>query len=161
MFVAFLESIKYTGNLLPVVFLRVFLGYYYLLQALAKYQGDFLIRPRIAEQISEFLPLSQAPQWYKFFVTTWFIPNWQTLAFIITGLEFAIAISYLLGYVVRPIALLAALMCLQMHYISGGGGADQLQITFLGIHLTLAWIGAGRCVGLDYYFFKRRRGIWW
>lgn len=32
MLVAFLESIKYTGHLLPVVFLRVFLGYYYLLQ---------------------------------------------------------------------------------------------------------------------------------
>lgn len=160
MLVAFLESIKYTGHLLPVVFLRVFLGYYYLLQALAKYKGDFLTRPRIAEMISEFLPASQAPNWYKFFVTTWFIPNWQTLAFIITGLEFAIGASYLLGYVVRPVALLAALMCLQMHYISSPG-ADQLQITFVGIHLTLAWIGAGRCVGLDYYFFKRRRGIWW
>jgi thiosulfate dehydrogenase [quinone] large subunit len=160
MFVAFLESIKYTGHLLPVVFLRVFLGYYYLLQALAKYRGDFLTRPRIAEQISEFLPASMAPNWYKFFVTGWFIPHWQSLAFIITGLECAIAISYLLGYVVRPIALLAALLCLQMHYISPPG-TDQLYITFVGIHLTLAWIGAGRCVGVDYYFFKCRRGIWW
>lgn len=160
MFVAFLESIKYTGHLLPVVFLRVFLGYYYLLQAIAKYKGDFLTRPRIAEQISEFLPASDAPNWYKLFVTAWFIPHWQTLAFIITGLEFAIAVSYLAGYVVRPMALLAVLLCLQMHYISAPG-SDQLIVTFLGIHLCLAWIGAGRCVGLDYYFYKRRRGLWW
>lgn len=160
MLLAFLESIKYSGHLLPVVFLRVFLGYYYLLQALAKYRGDFMTRPRIAEQISEFLPASAAPEWYKFFVTTWWIPNWQTLAFIITGLEFAIAISYLAGYVVRPMALVAALLSLQMHYIAPAG-MDQLSITFVGIHLTLAWIGAGRCVGIDYYFFKRRRGIWW
>lgn len=160
MFVAFLESIKYTGHLLPVVFLRVFLGYYYLLQAMAKFNGDFLTRPRVAEAISEFLPASTAPNWYKFLVTTWFIPHWQSLAFIITGLEFAIAISYLAGYVVRPVALIAALYCLQVHYMSSPG-VDQLQITFVGIHLTLAWIGAGRCVGVDYYFYKRRRGIWW
>lgn len=160
MLVSFFESIKYVGHLLPVVFLRVFLGYYYLLQALAKYKGDFLTRPRIAEQISEFLPASQAPNWYKFIVTTQFIPHWQWVAFTITGLEFAIAISYLFGYVVRPMALVAALLCLQLHYVSPAG-TDQLYMTFLGIHLTLAWIGAGRCVGLDYYFYKRRRGLWW
>lgn len=160
MLVAFLESIKYTGHLLPVVFLRVFLGYYFLLQALGKYQGDFLTRPRIAEAISEFLPASSAPDWYKLVVTTWFIPHWQTLAFVIVGVEFAVAVSYLFGYVVRPLAIVAALYGLQMHYISPPG-FDQLQITFVGIHLTLAWIGAGRCVGVDYYFYKRRRGIWW
>lgn len=160
MLVSFFESIKYVGHLLPVVFLRVFLGYYYLLQALAKYQGDFLTRPRIAEQISEFLPASTAPNWYKFFVTTQLIPHWQSVAFVITGLEFAIALSFLFGYVVRPMALLAALLCLQLHYISPSG-MDQLYMTFLGIHLTLAWIGAGRCVGIDYYFYKRRRGLWW
>lgn len=160
MLVAFLESIKYTGHLLPVVFLRVFLGYYYLIQAVAKFQGDFLTRPRVAEAISEFLPASSAPNWYKFLATTWFIPHWQTIAFIVTGLEFAIAVSFLAGFVVRPIALLAALYTLQLHYISPPG-TDQLQVTFVGLHLTMAWIGAGRCVGLDYYFYKRRRGIWW
>lgn len=160
MLVAFLESIKYTGHLLPVVFLRVFLGYYFLLQALAKFHGDFMIRPRLAEMISEFLPMSTAPEWYKLMVTAWFVPHWQTLAFLVTGLEFVIAISYLFGYVVRPVAIMAALYGLQMHYISSNG-YDQLQITFVGIHLTLAWIGAGRCVGVDYYFYKRRRGIWW
>lgn len=160
MLFAFIESIKYTGHLLPVVFLRVFLGYYYLLQALKKYQGDFLIRPRIAEQISEYLPLSSAPEWYKLLIFSWSIPNWQTLAFFLIGIEFAIAISYLVGYLVRPMAILAALVSLQMHYIAPAG-LDQLTITFVGIHLTLAWIGAGRCVGIDYYFYKRRRGIWW
>lgn len=161
MFLAFLESIKYSGHLLPIVFLRVFLGYYYLLQALAKFSGDFLVRPRISYQIYEYLPKSSAPEWYKFFILTWLQGgHWQTLAFILTGFEFAVAISYLIGYVVRPVALMAALLSLQMHYISPPG-SEQLHITFVGIHLTMAWIGAGRCVGLDYYFFKRRRGIWW
>jgi thiosulfate dehydrogenase (quinone) large subunit len=160
MLVSFLESIKYTGHLLPIVFLRVFLGYYFILQALAKWRGDFLSKPRIAEMISEFLPASQAPQWYKVLAIDWLVPHWHGLAFAIVGLEFAIGISYLLGYVVRPMAILAALYCLQMHAITPKG-IDQLQITFVGMHLTLAWIGAGRCVGIDYYFYKRRRGLWW
>ncbi|MCX7979215.1 MAG: DoxX family membrane protein [Bdellovibrionaceae bacterium] len=160
MLIAFLESIRYVGHILPVVFLRVFLGYYYLIEAWSRFVGDFMLRPRIAEQISELLPASTAPDWYKLFVVTQMVPRWQTLAFVIVALEFAIGISYLVGFVVRPMALLAALLAFNMHYISPAG-VDQLMITFVGIHLTLAWIGAGRCVGIDYYYYKRRRGIWW
>jgi thiosulfate dehydrogenase [quinone] large subunit len=29
------------------------------------------------------------------------------------------------------------------------------------LFLVLAWLGAGRCLGLDYFFYKRDRGIWW
>lgn len=160
MIVAFLESIKYVGHLLPLVFLRVFIGYYYLIQAVHNYRGDFLTRPRIAEQLAEFLPASQAPAWYKIFVATYMVPHWQTTAFIVTGIQFAIAFSFLAGYLVRPISLLGALLCLHMHF-AGPANQGELYITFMGIFLTMAWIGAGRCVGLDYYFYKRQRGIWW
>lgn len=160
MFLAFFESVKYVGHLLPISFLRVFLGYYYLEQALTRFRGDFLTKPRIAEQISEWLPASNAPSWYKYFMGVQMIPNWQSLAFIIVGLEFAIAISYIVGYVVRPVALVAVFLCFNMLFISGPGSED-LYKTFLVIHLVFAWIGAGRCLGFDYYFFKRRRGIWW
>jgi thiosulfate dehydrogenase [quinone] large subunit len=160
MFVAFFESVKYVGHLLPLSFLRVFLGYYYLEQALWKFRGDYLTKPRIAEQIAEWLPASHAPNWYKIFMSAQMIPNWQALAFVITGLEFAIAISYILGYVVRPVALLGMFLCFNMLFISGPATED-LYKTFLAIHLIMAWVGAGRCLGFDYYFFKRRRGMWW
>jgi DoxX. len=160
MFVSFFESVKYVGHLLPISFLRIFLGYYYLETALVKYRGDFLTRPRIADQIAEWLPASHAPNWYKIFVSSQMIPNWQVIAFIILGLEFAIAISYILGYVVRPMALIAVLLCFNLLFISGPGSEDLFK-TFLAIHFMMAWVGAGRCLGFDYYFFKRRRGIWW
>lgn len=160
MFLSFFESVKYVGHLLPLSFLRVFLGYYYLEQALWKFRGDYLTKPRIAEQIAEWLPASHAPTWYKLFMSAQMIPNWQALAFIITGLEFAIAISYIAGYVVRPVALLGIFLCFNMLFISGPGMED-LYKTFLAIHLVMAWVGAGRCLGFDYYFFKRRRGMWW
>jgi len=160
MFVSFFESVKYVGHLLPISFLRIFLGYYYLEQALQKFRGDFLLRPRIADQIAEWLPASHAPNWYKMFVSAQVFPNWQTVAFVILGLEFVIAISYILGYVVRPVALLGVFLCINMLFISGPATED-LYKTFLAIHLIMAWVGAGRCLGFDYYFFKRRRGIWW
>lgn len=160
MFLSFFESVKYVGHLLPISFLRIFLGYYYFQKALIKYHGDFLTRPRIADQIAEWLPASHAPAWYKLFSSAYLIPHWQTVAFILVGLEFAIAISYIAGYVVRPMALIAAFLSLNLLFISGPG-SEELIKTFFAIHIVLAWIGAGRCLGVDYYFYKRRRGIWW
>jgi thiosulfate dehydrogenase [quinone] large subunit len=160
MFVSFLESIKYVGHLVPISFLRIFLGYYYFESALQKYSGDFLIKPKIAESISEYLPLSHAPEWYKIIISSQFIPQWQFLAFLITGFEFAIGISYLFGYVVRPMALIGIFLSANMIFILGPQTED-IQKTFLAIHFVMAWIGAGRCLGVDYYFFKRRRGFWW
>ena len=160
MFVSFLDSVKYVGHLVPISFLRIFLGYYYLQSALVKYTSDFLVKPKIAETISEFLPLSQAPEWYKVIVTIHLIPQWQILAFLITGFEFAIAVSYIIGYVVRPMAVIGIVLSLNMIFIMGPDFED-LNKTFLALHLVMAWIGAGRCLGVDYYFYKRRRGIWW
>lgn len=160
MLVSFLDSVKYVGHLVPISFLRIFLGYYYLQSAMLKYSSDFLNKPKVAEIISEFLPLSQAPEWYKVIVTTQLIPQWQILAFLITGFEFAIAVSYLIGYVVRPVAVLGVLLSLNMIFIIGPAYED-LNKTFLALHFVMAWIGAGRCLGIDYYFYKRRRGLWW
>lgn len=160
MFVAFFESVKYVGHLLPISFLRVFLGYYYLDQALLKYRGDFLVRPKMASQIADILPSLQIPNWYRHLVEFTLIPHWEALAFAVTAIEFAIAISYLTGYVVRPVALLGAFLSLNFLALSGAQSED-LYKTFFAIHLMMAWVGAGRCLGFDYYFYKRRRGIWW
>lgn len=160
MLVAFFESIKYSGHLVPVSFLRIFLGYYYLQGFLSKFNGDFLIRPRIAEMISHNLPTSHAPEWFKWILSTYMVGHWQGLAFVFVGLELAIAISYIIGYVVRPMALLAALLTLQMLYLSTPASQDFFKI-LLAVHIAFAWVGAGRCLGFDYYFFKRVRGFWW
>jgi thiosulfate dehydrogenase [quinone] large subunit len=160
MFAAFFESVKYVGHLLPLSFLRVFLGYSYLQTALIKFNSDFLQRPRLAGEIAEALPTLQAPLWYKNLIEAVFIPHWQTFAFIITGLEFALAFSYLFGYVVRPMAAVAAIMALNQLILAGPGN-DEFPRLLLAIHLLMAWVGAGRCLGFDYYFFKRRRGLWW
>lgn len=160
MITAFFESIKYVGHLFPVALLRVFMGFYYFDLAYEKFIGDYLNRPRLADQIAEVLPQLQVSQWYRDFLETSVIPQWQYFSFVVVGIEFAIAISYLFGYVVRPTALLAALFSINMMMLSGPQSSDFFKLLVV-VHLTMAWVGAGRCLGFDYYFFKRRRGIWW
>ncbi len=160
MFVAFFESIKYVGHLFPIALLRVYFGYIYLNQALTRYGSDFLEEARLAESALHWLPRSLAPTWYQAFVETVLVPNWPLFAVIITVSEFLIGISFLFGYLVRPFCLLGFLLSLNMLWIYGPDMAD-LYRTHIAIFLTLAWLGAGRCLGMDYFFYKRRRGIWW
>ena len=161
MLVAFVESIKYVGHLLPVAFLRVFLGYYYFNQALIQLQGDFLTQAYLAEDVRNFLPHSTAPDWYKNFLETIVIPNWHIFAVALTVVQLVIGISFILGYLVRPMSAVAILLGINM-MLALGGHQTELQSTFVLVMLfTLGWLGAGRCLGLDYYFYKRRRGIWW
>lgn len=161
MVVAFVESIKYVGHLLPVAFLRVFIGYFYFNQALLGAYGRFLTQPILAEDVRNFLPQNAAPVWYKVFLETVVVPNWQIFAYAVVVMQMVIGVSYIIGYLVRPMSLLGIFLALNLT-LALGGQPTQLQTTFLLVlHFTLGWMGAGRCLGLDYFFYKRRRGIWW
>ena len=161
MLVAFVESIKYVGHLLPIAFLRIFVGYYYFNQALINLHGDFMTHAYLAEDIRNYLPRSQAPEWYKAFLENVVIANWQPVAIGITVCYGIIGLSYILGYLVRPFAFLAILLGLALMLALGPQQSELLTTFALVLHFTLGWLGAGRCLGVDYYFFKRRRGIWW
>jgi thiosulfate dehydrogenase [quinone] large subunit len=161
MLVAFVESIKYVGHLLPVAFLRVFLGYYYFNQGLINLRGDYLTHAYLAEDIRSYLPRSSSPDWYRSALETVVIPNWQIFASAIVIAQFAIGISYILGYMVRPMSAVAIVLGFSM-MLALGPQQSELQTTFMLVLLfTLGWLGAGRCLGVDYYFYKRRRGLWW
>ncbi len=157
-----LGSCRYSGLMFPVAFMRIYVGYDFLKSALEKIQSDFLVHPLMAAKITEWLPYSPAPQWYLNWLEIDIIPNenWKLLAFAVTYIEFAIGIAFLLGFLVRPFAILG--MMLMIHYIGSQGSGlvafYQLQTI---IFLVLLWLGAGRCVGLDYYFYKRQRGFLW
>ncbi|MCM2281527.1 MAG: DoxX family membrane protein [Bdellovibrionaceae bacterium] len=161
MIVAFVESIKYVGHLLPVAFLRVFIGYYYFNQALLNMYGKFLTQPNLAEDIRSFLPNSSAPEWYKLFLEQVVVPNWQIFAYAVVAVQMVIGGSYIIGYLVRPASLLAIFLAVNMSSALGGPPSDVQSTFLIVLHFTLGWLGAGRCLGLDYFFYKRRRGIWW
>lgn len=163
MIVAFLESFKYVGHLFPMILLRAFIGWYYLKEALEKYSGEYLFKPILSHQLSEWLPhINDQMVGYKAFIEEYVIPhpNWVFFAYGITALEFLVSISYLLGFLVRPLSILAAFLSFNLAILIGPE-QSSFYLTLFVIHLTMAWLGAGRCFGIDYFFYKRQRGIWW
>ena len=56
-------------------------------QALLKLSSDFLTRPKFAESVMEWLPQSQAFDWYKMFIIQKLVPHWQTFGFAVVGIE--------------------------------------------------------------------------
>ncbi len=161
MLVAFVESFKYVGHLAPVAFLRVFIGYSLFSQGWLKLKSDFLSHAYLAEGIRAFLPRSAAPEWYKVFLEAVVMPNWQVFASVVMALQLAIGISYIFGYLVRAFSLVAVALTIALMYALGSDQSETQTSLMIVLHFTLGWLGAGRCLGFDYYFYKRRRGLWW
>lgn len=160
MFVAFFESIKYVGHLFPMAILRIYMGYFYFQRALDRLSGEFLTQPRLVGSIEEWLPHSNAPGWYIEILEGIVQPNWKIFAYLITYCEFLIGISFIVGFFVRPISILAIFIGINFIYASGSGEMAVNEI-FVVLFIIMGWLGAGRCLGFDYFFFKRQRGLWW
>ncbi len=160
MLIAFFESIKYIGHQWPVAFLRVFLGYYYFNEGLQKIKNDFLTSPKLAEMISDGLAINLASAWYQVFLDNIVVYHWKTFSHLIVLSEILVGVSFLVGYLVRPMAVLGVV--LSIHYLLLFRLEYEPFYKLLIVsHMVLAWIGAGRCLGVDYFFYKRNRGILW
>ena len=158
---AFVESVKYVGHLFPIAFLRIFVGYYYVNQALIAAQTGYLSRAYLVEDIRAYRPHSTAPEWYRDILESVVVPNWQAFAYAIVAAQILIGVSYVIGYLTRPFAMVGLFLTINA-MLAFGQQTSEAQLPFLlMLHLTLGWLGAGRCFGVDYFFYKRRRGIWW
>lgn len=157
---AYFESIKYVGHLLPMSFLRIFLGYFYFDLVFKDWRQFVVGVGGYSDIFVDALNKSQIPAWYRLVLSEHVIPNWHIYAFLIIGLQLVVGVSYIIGYVVRPVSMLAVLLCL--NYLTIFPLEREIFFKLLiSCHIMLAWVGAGRCLGLDYYFYKRRRGLWW
>jgi len=160
MILSFLESLKHTGGLKSIALLRIYIGFYYLEKFLKKINSEFLSQPLFASELNEALGKISISPSYKLFIENTIIHNWLFSSYLIVVLEGAIAISYILGYLTRPIAVLACLLVVFFISISPIANLESLRL-LLAIHVTLLLIGGGRCLGIDYYFYKKDRGLLW
>lgn len=160
MLVTFFESIKHVGHLFPVVILRIFMGFYFLNTAIANFNGAFLNRPLLAEMIRDWSPASTAPLWYKGLLDAIVLPQWQLVAYCIVYLQFVIGFSYIFGFFVRPVSVLGFLLAWNFIYWTPVEMQDFYRLQ-MAAFTVLCLIGAGRCLGIDSYFYKRNRGVWW
>ena len=160
MLLAFFESVKYVGHLFPVSFLRVYLGYTYFHAALASYYAETYRKPQVLEQLKAGLELGLAPEWYRYVLEMAIIPNWQASMIAVLVLQFLVAVSYILGFLVRPLGLVGMAMALHIMVLQRGVAVENAKL-LLAVNLMLVWLGSGRCLGFDYFFYKKNRGIWW
>lgn len=160
MILAFLESIKYIGHLWPITLLRLFMCLQYFRMATAHLNSGLLEHPYLSEQLRLKMEALGVLNSYFSFWGTAVQENWLIASYVIVSTEIIVAVSYLLGYLVRPVALWASFLSLHLFWLVESQG-DYAQLFAFCIHLTFCLIGAGRCLGIDYYFYKSRRGLLW
>lgn len=160
MIISFFESIKYLGHLWPVCILRIWTGFYFLNAGLGKWSGQFLSEPKLLAIVNSWIENPAMAQGYRGFLEHWVIPHWQVFSYAVVIGEIAVGVSFILGFMVRPAALGGLLMNINFLFAAGMSSA-AINKVFIVIHLTLFLLSAGRCLGIDYYFYKRVRGFWW
>ncbi|MDB2425979.1 DoxX family membrane protein [bacterium] len=160
MLISFIESFKYSGHLISIALLRMYIGYHFLSNALTKMDSGFLTHPRLAAMINNWLPVHNPPGWYEYFFENVVVEHWELFSRIIYYLEFGIGVLLIVGFLVRPATVVAMFLTYLLMYISDVQ-LMELNILFMMVLLALSAVGAGRCLGFDYYFFKRYRGFWW
>lgn len=160
MITSFLSSIKYTGYFFPLAFVRIIFGYIFIQTAIERIGQNFLEQPQLARAIEAWVPYSSAPFWYIDFLETVALSNWKLFAYGIICFEFLIGFSFVFGFLVRPVSILGLLYSVHFVYAHPQPSADLYSMYFLFFTLAL-WMGAGRCLGLDAFFYKRQRGLIW
>lgn len=160
MLTAFFESIKYVGHLYPVAFLRIFVGYHWLNQALADYQTGLFTSQIYIQQVAASDYIYNFPNWYKGLFDAIALPYWSITSHVILAMSFLVGLSFVLGFMIRPLGIIGILISFH-HVVFSMGYHNLLHSTFVALFVTMVAIGAGRCVGFDYYFYKRNRGLWW
>lgn len=155
-----LESLKYVGHYFAIFFFRIYIGFFVLNMGLDKYSTSYITEPFLAAQINENLSLSQTPEIVDYFYLDIVRPHWTYFASFQLYLEIIAGLLIIFGFCVRPTALILILYFGLIVYI-----ANQNLWPWFGLLsaalFALGWAGAGRCVGLDYYFYKRYRGFLW
>lgn len=156
----FLESIKYVGHLWPVSFMRWFVCAQYFSMAMHHWRSGLLEHPYLSEQLRIKIETAGAFSAYLSFWMSFIQDYWLIVSYILICTEFVIAVSYLLGYLVRPVALWASFLSLHLFWLVEA--KDDFSLLYLAaLHLMFCLLGAGRSLGLDYYFYKSRRGLLW
>lgn len=155
-----LESIKFTAHIFPLAVFRIGIGVYFLRQSFDKLSNDYLISPQLARKLNELLSSSQASVSFKYLISESIIPSWQIYSYLLFFLQLFIGLSFVSGFLVRISSIFGIILCSFYLLIQSAAIADFYQILLLSF-ISMGFIGSGRCLGLDYFFYKRYNGWLW
>ena len=135
--------------------LRIYVGYYMLLQGVRKFQRDFPKGDWIGRQIGDLNTLELYP-WYKKFLLDYVVPHHELFGYLVMVGEIAVGACLLLGLFTRWSALIGLFMMVNYYLGSGiarGGATLAQQQTFIVALAIFALANPGRTLGLDGLIF--------
>ena len=159
MLASYLESIKYVGHMYPVAFVRILLGYQAISMVISRINTGYLEHAYISERLNLSVG-GESPSLYFQLFKSVIQGQWLAMTYVLIFFEILIGLSYILGSGVRVASLLGMLLSLHIYlYFDFQSSPGQIYLFY--VHLIFFLLGAGRCLGLDYHFFKSRRGLLW
>jgi uncharacterized membrane protein YphA (DoxX/SURF4 family) len=135
--------------------LRIYVGYYMLLQGVRKFQRDFPKGDWIGRQIGDLSTLELYP-WYKKFLLDYVVPHHELFVYLVMVGEIAVGACLLLGLFTRWSALIGLFMMVNYYLgpgIARGGATLAQQQTFIVALAIFALANPGRTLGLDGLLF--------
>jgi len=142
-------------TLWQVALLRIFFGYYFLLDGLGKLTGGFT-SPGVLEKRLLGWAKDVAFEWYKPFLLGVAIPYHQLFAHMVAWGMVLAGLGLVFGLLTRPAALAGIFMTLQFLLAKGGGTPATTSDQAFIVGLVVVFLTrSGRSFGLDRWLVRR------
>ena len=154
------ESLRYVNHLWPIVILRMYVSYFFFSSHYEMLSNNFREQPKLSALIDEHLYGSNAPEWIQSFFVNYVQENWVFSSSLMINLEWLLGFLFLVGFLNRPGAVVGMIYLYTVSFILSP--VDAACALSIGVILfVLLLFGSGRVGGLDYFFYKRKRGLLW
>ena len=140
--------------------LRIYVGYYLLLQGIRKYQRNFPKGDWMGRQIGDVAPLDLF-SWYQRFLLDYVGPHQELFGYLVMIGEIGVGSCLLLGLLTRFSAAVGLFMLINYYLGPGmarGGAALAQQQTFIILLAIFVLANPGRTLGLDGLLFGGGKG---
>lgn len=142
-----------------IAILRIYVGYYMLMQGVGKFQRDFARGDWIGRYIGDLATIDLLP-WYKKFLLDYVVPHRELFGYLVTFGEILVGACLLLGLLTRFSAGVGLFMMINYYLGPGmarGGAALAQQQMFIVAMIIFLLSNPGRALGLDGLLFGRGR----
>jgi thiosulfate dehydrogenase (quinone) large subunit len=139
-----------------IALLRIYIGYYMLMQGIGKFRRDFAHGDWIGRQIGDLATIDLYP-WYKKFLIDYVVPHHELFGYLVIFGEILVGACLLLGFLTRFSSFVGLFMMINYYLGPGmarGGATMAQQQTFIVSMIIFLLSNPGRALGLDGLIFR-------
>jgi thiosulfate dehydrogenase [quinone] large subunit len=151
-------NLKERTYLSYIALLRIYIGYYFFMQGIRKFQRDFPKGDWIGRQIGDLATLDIYP-WYKHFLANYVVPHHELFGYLVMFGEILVGAGLILGLLTRISAFVGLFMVINYYFGPGmarGGAMVAQQQTFIVSLVIFLLSNPGRTLGLDGLIFSSK-----